>query len=226
MATLRLIEPHEPAVPQDNTSASQNGAAASRPTTRDDLPVTGDVRIHLGSLPTPLRAVVREQSDDGITIAAELPWLAVGTPLQVQSPHGERAASVQSFDVEVTSAGSACLLIFAAPAAGLPAAIATSRAIAPRAARRRRWPLLAAAVLVCAAAVGGYEAGQRASAPPPPAATAMSPSPAPVVPAPEKTVAPPQEPRAVASPTPVLDDPPAPPPPPWRARLKARARRK
>src|SRR5438552_3273689 len=109
------MKPQEPAGPQETAAEGQNGGQAPTPTTADDLPVPGDARIRLASLPTHLRAVIREQSEKGTIIAAELPWLAIGTPVQIQSSDGERAGSVQSFDVEVTAAGAARLLIFAAP---------------------------------------------------------------------------------------------------------------
>jgi len=95
MATLRLIKPREPGKPR----------ASGRP---------GETRIRLESLPTPVRAVVRDRSESGITIEAELPWLSIGTVVRVGDGDGvEHAGRVHSFDVEVTSTGSARLLIFA-----------------------------------------------------------------------------------------------------------------
>ena len=50
----------------------------------------------------------------GIPIEAELPWLAVGTALDAEWPEGaQQSGRVHSFDVDVTTAGSARLRIFA-----------------------------------------------------------------------------------------------------------------
>jgi hypothetical protein len=58
---------------------------------------------------------VSDVSDIGITIEAELPWLAVGTALQADCPNGvEYTARVHSFDLDVTGTGAARLRIFAA----------------------------------------------------------------------------------------------------------------
>jgi hypothetical protein len=178
MATLRLIKPSE-AVPAD------------------------DVRIKLESLPAPLRARIRERSESAITMEAELPWLAVGTAMHAGTSDGiEHAGHVQSFDVEVTSSGTARLLIFAdLTAAGAPIA-APPPAAGPRVVRSWRRPILAAAALLAAASAGfllGQLSGHRAAPALPrvvePVTAEPSPKPkapaevAPVVPTPAAPVA-------------------------------------
>jgi drug/metabolite transporter (DMT)-like permease len=155
MATLRLTWPHD----SPTSSATDDAPPESVP----ELPAPiewlrpGTRRIRLDSLRTPLWAVVREQSQNDITIAAELPWLAIGTVVHAASPDGtEFTGHVQSFDVEVTSAGSARLLI-RADLGGTPAAAATPR---PRR-TRLRWSLLVGAVLLLAGALGGYALAER-----------------------------------------------------------------
>jgi hypothetical protein len=115
------------------------------------------VPIRLESLPTPLRAVVRDHGEGGLRIEAELPWLSVGTVVHAAGADGaERTGRVLSFDVELTGEGSARLLIFAGlEGAEVPVADAPVRTHQPRAARRS--PLLIAA-LVLGAAVSGYVA--------------------------------------------------------------------
>lgn len=74
---------------------------------------TKPVRIKLGDLPAPLRAVVRDESQGGILIEAELPWLTVGSAVQTEFPDGrEKAGRVHWFGVDATKAGSARLRIF------------------------------------------------------------------------------------------------------------------
>ena len=74
---------------------------------------TKPVRIKLGELPAPLRAVVRDESHGGILIEAELPWLTVGSAVQTEFPDGrEKAGRVHWFGVDATKAGSARLRIF------------------------------------------------------------------------------------------------------------------
>jgi len=109
----------------------------------------GKARIKLESLPTALSAVVSDVSSAGITIEAELPWLSVGTSVRANCPDGvEYNARVQSFDVEVTSSGSARLRIFAALAPNGQAAAG------PRRHRSSRWRrLLVFGVFLAAAAV-------------------------------------------------------------------------
>jgi hypothetical protein len=238
MATLRLIEPHEPAVPQDPASERPKGELAPRPMTAD-LPTLGDARIRLASLPTPLRAVVRERSEKGITIAADLPWLAIGTPIEVlSSDGGEQTGSVQSFDVEVTSGGSARLLIFATPSDSPTSGARTPPGEQTR--RRRRWPLMVAMVLVAAAAaIGGYLAGQRSVVQPAPllgVTIPVRPAPAaPVVAAPAQVMIPEPASPDLEPPSPAVEPAPALPQArpampakaaSKRARLKATPRRK
>ena len=44
-----------------------------------------DVRIHLASLHAPLRAVARDQTEEGIMLEAELPWLKLGSEVTTPS---------------------------------------------------------------------------------------------------------------------------------------------
>jgi hypothetical protein len=163
MATLRLIKPHEPAVPSATGLESQQGEFPQESTWTDGSARRGDTRIRLDSLPTPLRAAVREQSEQSVTIEAELPWLSIGTALHVDSADGtERSGCVRSFDVEVTSAGSARLLIFATT--GPSSAPAGERPKKPRrSANRRRTSLLIAALVVAAAIIVAFLAGQQSA---------------------------------------------------------------
>lgn len=86
-------------------SAVRGEPTGARPTT--------NVRIKLGALPGPLRAVVRDESHGGILIEAELPWLSVGSDIQAEFPDGrEKAGRVHWFGVDATRAGSARLRIF------------------------------------------------------------------------------------------------------------------
>src|SRR5437868_2332270 len=74
---------------------------------------TTHVRIKLGALPAPLRAVVRDESHGGILIEAELPWLTVGSAVQAEFSDGrEKAGRVHWFGVDATRVGSARLRIF------------------------------------------------------------------------------------------------------------------
>jgi hypothetical protein len=77
------------------------------------LPGT-DLRVRLESHPVPLRVAAGAHWATGIAIEAELPWLAIGTALDLELPDGgQRGGRIQSFEVDVTSTGSACLRIFA-----------------------------------------------------------------------------------------------------------------
>ena len=73
-----------------------------------------DMRVTLDSLPVPLRVTAGDQSEDGIAFEAELPWLAVGTGVDVELPNGvHQTGWIHSFDMGVTPTGSARLRIFA-----------------------------------------------------------------------------------------------------------------
>jgi hypothetical protein len=127
-------------------------AAAADSTT----PAPSDVRVRLDSLPVPLRVTAADQSAEGIAFEAELPWLAVGTKLDVQLPSGAHQTGwIQSFDMGVTPTGSARLRIFAdfSP---------TKRKA--RRARSAAWPLaFVAGVSMVGASIGAY-AGLHAPA--------------------------------------------------------------
>jgi hypothetical protein len=123
-------------------------------------PAPRDVRVKLDSLPMPLLMAVRDESDTGIAIEAELPWLSVGTALNLQLPNSvQRIGRIQSFDIGVTPPGSACLRIVADLAPADPADAADrageqtiSAAPAPARPSRSWWPL----AFLVGASLGGY----------------------------------------------------------------------
>jgi uncharacterized protein (TIGR02266 family) len=71
-----------------------------------------DVRIHLASLQAPLRVVARDQSDKGLMLEAELPWLTLGQEITTELSQ-DRACTgiVRWVGVDVTRSGSARLRI-------------------------------------------------------------------------------------------------------------------
>jgi hypothetical protein len=156
MSTLRLVKPSEPA-PQEGparTASPASGVAVDPPGSRD-------VRVRFDSLPMTMRAVVREQPDNRLMIEAQLPWLAIGTVVHAGSAEAmEHTGRVESFELGVTSAGSACLHIFAdVSPAGEPTR--------PRSETRRRTqkiprraPRLLVTLLLVLAAAGGYTVGR------------------------------------------------------------------
>jgi hypothetical protein len=155
MPTLRLIKPSESPTLSDGGAGPQprisSGATSNAPET---------VPIRLESLPTPLRAVVRDQPDGSMRIEADLPWLAVGTAVHAGPPGaGERTAKVHAFDVEVTSGGSARLVILTAP----PAAAVSVAPALPQRPARRGWRLLLGLIVIGMAAGTGYFLGQLSS---------------------------------------------------------------
>ena len=124
-----------------------------------------DVRVTLDSLPIPLRVTAGDQSEDGIAFEAELPWLAVGTGLNVESPSGvQQSGRIHSFGMDVTPTGSARLRIFAEVSRpgclrSEPPARPGPQASETRPARSSAWRL----ALVVGASIGAY-AGWHASA--------------------------------------------------------------
>jgi hypothetical protein len=93
--------------------------------TRTPVPTAAPsgVRVMLDSLPVPLRVTAGDQSEGGMAFEAELPWLAVGTGLNVQLPSGvKQTGRIHSFEMGVTPTGSARLRIFAeiSPRESLP----------------------------------------------------------------------------------------------------------
>jgi hypothetical protein len=152
---------------------------------------TTQVRIKLGALPAPLRAIVRDESHGGMLIEAELPWLTVGSEIQAEFPDGrEKAGRVHWFGVDATSAGSARLRIFvdlSAANEGVPAQLPDVAELAGT--RPRRWPwALATVILMMVTSVVVYALARR------PAQPALLPSP--VV----AEAAPPRAPAAVTVP--------------------------
>jgi hypothetical protein len=120
--------------------------------------VPSGMRVTLDSLPIPLRVTAGDQSEDGIAFQAELPWLAVGTGLDVELPSGAHQTGwIHSFDMGVTSTGSACLRIFAgvSPPEHLLSQLPARPVFRPSKIRRgssRMWPL----AFVVGAAIGAY----------------------------------------------------------------------
>jgi hypothetical protein len=133
---------------------------------------TTPVRIKLGDLPAPLRAVVRDESNGGILIEAELPWLTVGSAVQAEFTDGrEKSGRVHWFGVDATRAGSARLRIFVDLSShSEPIQVRLPDVAADARPSRWRWPLATAILLVAACAVAFVMA--RRPAPP-----AMLPSP-------------------------------------------------
>src|SRR5437868_10435612 len=113
---------------------------------------TTHVRIKLGALPAPLRAVVRDESHGGILIEAELPWLTVGSEVQTEFPDGrEKAGRVHWFGVDATRAGSARLRIFvdlSAADGGTPVQLPQLADWGQGRSSRWSWALLTAALVV------------------------------------------------------------------------------
>lgn len=71
-----------------------------------------DVRIHLPSLGTPLRATARDLSEQGVMIEAELPWLRLGSQVTAElSPDRACEGRVRWIGIDVTPAGAARLRI-------------------------------------------------------------------------------------------------------------------
>jgi hypothetical protein len=170
MRTLRIVSRQEKLPPVEGQARTQEVEVTppteelevtpptpdveATPPTQESAGRRGEVPIRLESLPTPLRAVVRDHTEGSIRIEAELPWLAVGTVVHAGNPDGtERTGRVRSFDVELTGEGSARLLIYAT-LAGAPELPAPLRR---RQRRSRRSPLLVLA-LVLGSAASGYVA--------------------------------------------------------------------
>jgi len=150
MHTLRIVSRQETPRPVGGQGRTQELEVSPQPESSGGR---GEVPIRLESLPTPLRAVVRDHAEGCLRIEAELPWLAVGTVVHAGNDDGtDRIGRVRAFDVELTGSGSARLLIYATlagahlPAAGLPGRASRSR--------RRRSPVLIAAFVLGAAAAG------------------------------------------------------------------------
>jgi hypothetical protein len=117
----------------------------------------------LDSLPVPLRVTAGDQSERGIAFEAELPWLAVGTGLNVALPSGvQQTGWIRSFDMGVSPTGSARLRIFAevSPPGGLssePLARPAPRTSETPRARSSGWRL----ALVVGAFIGTYAGWQE-----------------------------------------------------------------
>jgi hypothetical protein len=129
---------------------------------RAPLPGT-DLRVRLASLPVPLRVTAGDQRPSGIAIEAELPWLAIGTALDLELPDGGwRGGRIDWFEVDVTPAGSACLRILADLSSSATGETIEEKGPSPAVAPGlRAW--LAPLVFVAAASIGVY-AGLRVPA--------------------------------------------------------------
>lgn len=113
------------------------------------------VRLKLAGLAAPLRAVVRDESNGGILIEAELPWLTVGSTVQAGFTDGrEKAGRVHWFGVDATRAGSARLRIFVDLSSQSGPVATELPDVGDLARRRSRWPwFLATAFVVVAASL-------------------------------------------------------------------------
>jgi uncharacterized protein (TIGR02266 family) len=124
-----------------------------------------DVRIRLPSLTSPLRAVARDETEDGLMLEAELPWLRLGSPVTAElGPETTRHGLVSWVGLDVTRGGAARLRIAIdlntcvdGPMGPQPPVVAhpfepDEKLKIPRTAR---WPWLMAMVLVAGAAFSG-----------------------------------------------------------------------
>jgi uncharacterized protein (TIGR02266 family) len=72
-----------------------------------------ELRIRLPSLPAPLRAVARDQTDRGLMLEAELPWLTLGSEIVAElTPDRAVEGTIRWVGLDVTRAGHARLRIF------------------------------------------------------------------------------------------------------------------
>lgn len=180
---------------------------------------TVPVRIKLGDLPAPLRAVVRDESHGGILIEAELPWLTVGSDVQAEFADGrEKTGRVHWFGVDATRVGSARLRIFVDLSSSADAGAERPTNLPDlgdlRPARPSIWAwALATTILVIVASVVVYGFARR------PAAPAFLPSPVATEPRPSRV------PETVAVPKAPPELPPSvTPPPPTRPKAKRKRR--
>lgn len=173
-------------------SAVRREPTGARPTT--------NVRIKLGALPAPLRAIMRDESHGGMLIEAELPWLTVGSEIQAEFPDGrEKSGRVHWFGVDATRAGSARLRIFvdlSSPNAPGPTQLPDIEQLVRPRPKRWAWPLATLLLVVVACSVI-YVLARRAPQPAPaPAAAPVAktqpdaPPPAPATPAPAPSLTP------------------------------------
>jgi uncharacterized protein (TIGR02266 family) len=148
-----------------------------------------EVRIKLPSLSAPLRAVARDQTEEGLMLEAELPWLRLGSQVTAElGPETVRYGLVSWVGLDVTRAGAARLRIAIdlnaeAGPEGEPAPLSRPRLPSPGVRKRLRWPWLAGSVLaVIAAATGAWflrPLPQPLVLPSPPVAEAPAPGRAP-----------------------------------------------
>jgi len=137
-------------------AAVRREPTGARPTTQ--------VRVKLDALPAPLRAVVRDESHDGILIEAELPWLTVGSEVQAEFPDGRvTAGRVHWFGVDATRVGSARLRIFvdlSSADGAAPARLPDVGDLRPSPPGWGAW-LLATTILVLVASIFTYTLARR-----------------------------------------------------------------
>jgi hypothetical protein len=121
-----------------------------------------DVRIHLPSLPAPLRASARDLTERGVMIEAELPWLKLGSSVTAELSQ-DRACEgrVSWIGIDVTRSGAARLRMFVdlsgdekAPL-GIPpdsiAGVDEASSLPPR--RHLIWPAIAVTALIAVGAM-------------------------------------------------------------------------
>ncbi len=125
-----------------------------------------DVRIRLPSLSAPLRAVARDQTEDGLMLEAELPWLRLGSPVTAElGPDTTRYGLVSWVGLDVTRDGAARLRIAIdlnttvdGPSGPQPPVVAApfqSDEHPLKVPRRARWPWLMATLLLAGGAFAG-----------------------------------------------------------------------
>jgi len=141
------------------------------PTGTSANPTRRELRIRLPSLPSPLRAVARDQTDRGLMLEAELPWLTLGSEIVAElSPDRAVEGTVRWVGLDVTRAGHARLRIFVEVAGDdQPLVEAPPEPAMLPAPQPRRPPLLMTALAVAGAmalAAGSTAYLMRAPAPP------------------------------------------------------------
>ena len=96
----------------DETSTRRIGRVVAAGRREPSALFKRDVRIRLASLPAPLRAVARDQSEEGLILEAELPWLKLGSEISAELGPGQtRTGRVRWVGLDLTRAGAARLRI-------------------------------------------------------------------------------------------------------------------
>lgn len=115
------------------------------------------VRVHLSSLPTPLRALARDATEESVTLEAELPWLKLGSEVVAELDEEQALEGVVRWvGLDVTRSGSARLRIHVITRerleidAGGVSGAEPARIVVPPPRPRRPWRWLAAGASLAA----------------------------------------------------------------------------